>query len=392
MKLVYSGFDTLDIAFQGALGVTELETLEAARQKARKENADQLVAIGSAHEVFLLKQHGQSGGYAYTLTNGDTGAIFSFKHSNCTTDWNIFVSVRAACLLTRGYTRTKEWVSATLAGMGARVITHSVNRIDIAFDIHAPDFKLDAQRFIYPSRATQSTCCKPAHHLDDEGNKFSAVLSGAAFQSVTIGKMPGRQLIVYNKTQAALDKRQPYWFEVWGLNGKSKDSAVWRVEVRAGRGALEQLLTKRTYDFVDAMLPQYVDKTLQDIRYVSSRDEVTNVHRAKLDPLWKLAKDEAKVALEHRPPPILQDRIIAIMREQRAKMAMDQVTGCAIRAAALRGHSQGDIESDLPEFVRAALKADLSEKGQAWIEKKTRNTFDSLSLFLTPKKQTKDYH
>lgn len=44
MKLLYAGFDTIDVAFQGALDKETLEVLKQAKAEAAKRQEKQLVA------------------------------------------------------------------------------------------------------------------------------------------------------------------------------------------------------------------------------------------------------------------------------------------------------------------------------------------------------------
>jgi len=333
-KLVHVGFDGLDIAFKGALSIESLETLESALKIAKSEKAAQRVALGPNGKWFTMEKHGKQGGYAFTLTDGDTGALYSIKRSNAPSEWNIFVSVRAACFLVRPYGQVKAYVIQTLKDMGARIADISVNRIDLAIDIHTEDFDLDLKQFITPARSKARLYWSSEQYLFDDGEKFSAVMSGAKFQSATIGKMPNRQVILYDKGQAAIDLKQPYWFKAWGLDRETMTGKVWRVEIRAGRGALEKGLTKRSFDDVDAYLPTFVDKALSNIRYVETRDGLSNVSRAKTHPLWELAQNSAQTILEHREPPMLDEDVKAIMRQQRAKMI--QVKSRAVWCVALR--------------------------------------------------------
>lgn len=378
MKIVHTGIDTLDVSFTGALGIAEQEILEAALSRARDEKADQLVQLGPAATPFTLKPHGKQGGYRYTLIDGPTGAIYSFKKGNKIAAGNIFVSVRAARFLVSTYEDTKNYIVQTLAQIGCKITDHSVNRVDIALDIHVDDFDLDIAQFVCPARSKLRTCWQNEQYLFDDGEKHSSVMTGAKVRSATIGTMPNRQLILYDKGQAAIDLRQPYWFPVWKLDRETMTGKVWRIEVRAGRGALEKFLVKRTYDFVDSLLPKYVEKTLSDIRYLERRDKDGNVTRAAIHPLWKFAQETAKTILDHRTPPILDNDLKNIIRQQRAKMIQDQVTGCMVRSAAMAGHSAQEIRATLPQIASQAIKQDLAEKGGEWLDKKTKNTFASL--------------
>lgn len=155
-RVIHQGFDTLDIAIKGALAEPVLEQLEAVRETAEARQREQAVTIGPAGLRFLVQPHGQRGGYRYVLANGPAGALFAVKANPDPEDWNLFVSARTACLLTKGYEATKQWLFDTLIGMGATVRDHSVNRLDYAVDRLTPDFTLDMANFVTPGHAKVS--------------------------------------------------------------------------------------------------------------------------------------------------------------------------------------------------------------------------------------------
>ena len=209
-RVIHQGFDTLDLAIKGALAEPVLEKLEAVREVAEERQRDQAVTIGPAQLRFLLQPYGRRGGYRYVLANGPTGAVFAVKANPDPAEWNLFVSARAACLLTKGYEATKQWLFDTLIGMGGTVQDHSINRLDYAIDILTPDFTLDMANFVTPGQAKVSAHWEDGYSKGEVGAPLQPVMRGGRFESVTVGKMPGRQVILYDKRRAALDLKQPY--------------------------------------------------------------------------------------------------------------------------------------------------------------------------------------
>jgi hypothetical protein len=55
-------------------------------------------------------------------------------------------------------------------------------------------------------------------------HRFARRVSG-----ITIGRMPGRQLCLYDKRADSLLKRKLYWPAVWGLDLAEHRNPVWRV-------------------------------------------------------------------------------------------------------------------------------------------------------------------
>lgn len=370
-QVLHAGFDTLDIAFEATLPQETLDVLEQARNQAEVSQKDEPVRIGNSQENFLIKPHGQRGGFRYIVTNGPTRAIFSIK-KNATNpnDWNLFVSVRALCLLTKGYNGTKAWLHYTLAAMGFTVKSHSVNRLDYAVDILAPDFRLDPNCFVTPAQSKVGMFWSKDTLLDDEGNKAQAVMRGHNFESVTIGKMPNRQVIVYDKRRAAIDLKTPYWFEAWGIDKDDPGARVWRVEFRAGKGVFEKKLLKRPLSAIEAIFGDYLRDTANQVRYVASRDEISNVTRAKLNPLWRLLAEHLAELPENSEPALPDARVIEIIRQQRHDMALKQAFGNLLNALLLHGISSEDISMKLPQLAENAATTYANDLGHYLLRKK----------------------
>ena len=380
-QVLYAGFDTLDIAFEATLPQETLDVLEQARNQAEASQKEEPVKIGRADGTFLIKPHGQRGGFRYIVTNGPTGAIFSIK-KNATNpnDWNLFVSVRALCLLTKGYDGTKAWLQNILPAMGFTVKSHSVNRLDYAVDILAPDFRLDPNCFVTPAQSKVGMFWSKDTLLDDDGNKAQAVMRGHNFESVTIGKMPNRQVIVYDKRRAAIDLKTPYWFEAWGIDKDDPAARVWRVEIRAGKGVFEKKLLKRPLSAIEAIFGDYLRGTVNQVRYVISRNGVSNVTRTTAHPIWEALSEHLAKLPESCEPPLPEARALAILRQQRKNMALKQAFGNLINALILDGMDPDDITQNLPKHAEHAANDYRNDQGLSTLYKKA----DELTVRLSP--------
>ena len=74
----------------------------------------------------------------------------------------------------------------------------SINRVDFAVDILAPGFVLDPDAFVFHSQSNRKTVA--------EFEQIETIGRSGRFTSVTIGKMPGWQVIVYDKQEEVLAK------------------------------------------------------------------------------------------------------------------------------------------------------------------------------------------
>lgn len=381
-RVLYAGFDTLDVAFQGAFTKEILGKLESARRMAEDSDKEQPLQIGHGDVGVLVKPHGRKRGFRYVFINGLSGAIFAVKNSTDPQQWNLSVSVRALRLATLGYEQTKEWLNETLALMGFQIIDHRVSRIDFAVDILAPNFVLDAANFVCPAQAKVKPYWSPEVDLDNEGNIPSAVIRGRRFESVTIGTMPNRQTILYDKRRAAIELRQLHWFEIWGIDRDDPRAQVWRAEFRAGRDALAKRLLKRSYAAIEADFPNYLAKTTTDIRYVIDPNQQKNISRARIHPLWETAKSAIRKMNAPAPPPVPEARILELMRAQRCDMARKQAFGNLINLLVLSGQMPEDFTSCLPERAKQAAHNYVQSLGPAVVGKKAAEVKARLNILM----------
>tara|TARA_R110002110_G_scaffold198480_1_gene408808 strand:- start:4302 stop:5492 length:1191 start_codon:yes stop_codon:yes gene_type:complete len=350
-QVLYSGYDTLDVAFRGAFSETVLKNLEAARSDAEVFEKDQPAQIGPNKVLILVKPNGRRGGFRYVFDNGPTGAIFAAKANADPKEWNLFVSVRALRLLTLGYAETKKWLNETLAAMGFQITEISVNRIDFAVDILAPNFKLDIANFIAPAQAKARPYWSKESWIENEVNSPKSVLRGRRFESVTIGTMPNRQLIMYDKRRAALDKRELYWFDAWGIDKNDPSAQVWRIEIRAGRDALAKLTIKRPYESIEAVAKNFFIKATEEIRYLNGSSDQKNISRIPSHAIWTSLQNTLANLPMNPAPPIMEARALEMLRKQRLDMAIRQGCGNLTNALILDGISPEQIAANFERYV-----------------------------------------
>ncbi len=397
VDLVYQGVDSLDVAIQGAASSEMLKVFETARNEAEADPYNQhgvRLILGQCNRAFVIKAHGKKGGYRYTAVDERTGSIFSIKNETRPQMWNIFVSTRAHSLLSRGYEGMKEQIGSCLSALEVFPHEYRVNRIDYALDFLAPDFILDMANFVAPKSSKVSPYFAMDKHLDDHGDTLNegptdqpvgSVMRGGRFESVTVGKMPGRQIIVYDKTQAAKAQQTPYWFPAWGLEPDNPSHRVWRVEIRAGRNGWKSLLGttgQRTYETIEALLQPFMIRALEEIRYVTNRANVSNVTRATNHPLWDAAQ-RAVANLPHNPKPPLKPRyVIELMRKKRSAMALAQGFGNLNNYFILQGHTPKEIGKNYTSLTADSAKAYVEEIGKDHHIKKLDNISERQAVFL----------
>ena len=357
-----SGVDSLDIAFQGALNPEVIANLRA-DQDALKERDFQdraLITVGPGRLEAHLKESGARGGYAFVLDTGPEGATYLFKKNPDPAQWNGFVSISASGLLTRGLDGAVAMVWQALAGMGFRIADHAVNRIDYAMDFKIDRFEPNVDRFVAHSNT------KTAPHYGPKTEPDSAVPQpvwrGRRLESVTVGKMPGRQLILYDKRREALQKHKAWWFKAWDIDPKAKSVEVWRIEFRAGKQELKENWRLTHLSEIREALGDMLESALTEIRYLDDRQTDGNVSRQRLHPLWCLA-----LATVHQSPEInrcglARGQVKEVERSQAIETYSKQIQGLSASFAAAQGWDDKTAEADLTNAVTGLVEDALADQ------------------------------
>jgi hypothetical protein len=352
MQLIRAGVDSLYLAIMGTLPTELLAQLAEAKAQAAKDRREAPVVFTHSGIKAMVQPTGQRGGYAYVFHTGPFGARFACTEaSDRQLYWNFFVKPHATALLTLGFGSAVGAIFDTLAALGARVAETSLNRIDYALDIRADDFILDLERFIAHPKATRS-----ARWGETDIYGPSAVLSGRRLESFTIGKMPGKQVILYDKTAEVRGNQYFHWFEAWQIEPENRQARVWRLELRLGSHELKMVRRLRILDNLRTGLRPALCELMQRVRYVAAGEIDTNVSRRRPDPIWQLARHHIETAdLLGGAGDLPPERLIAITRDMKIECHKKLIIG---NAAGLAAHLELDdaaVEDGLADIVGRAI-------------------------------------
>ncbi|PKR55603.1 hypothetical protein [Thalassospira marina] len=354
-ELLYAGFDTLEVSFQGALKSESLEVLRKAKDEASKTREDQLIEIGPGKVDGHVPAHGMTGGYAFVFDTGFMGEQWTFMDSEDTSRWNIAVKVRAANLAAHNYQEIKERIQQRLTDMGCIVLQESIRRADFAMDFLMPgDFELNQDQVVAHSHSKVSSHWGEKD-TNEKQNHPSTVFRGRKLESITIGKMPGRQVIIYNKRKAAIEKQTPFWFKVWNIDPKDTSKHVWRVEFRAGKKELKDKYNLRSFkDFEDSIGDVFVNAA-ENIRYIEDQQTFSNISRTKSHPLWQAVKATLEHNLLEFRSGLLPGQISELQRDLTIECYRKLVTSNAIGLGVTLNLGDDEIRSNLPALVETTV-------------------------------------
>lgn len=339
MHIVHRGFDTIALSVQANISADLFKILDAEREKAEEARKPIPFTYGGAE--FDVLPHGGNG-YRFILKGGPLDVTWFLKKPNARDPWGIRVSVGSTLLATQGLGFARAYIDKTLERLGVSFENHQVSiaRVDFCIDILAPDFELTPEHFVIHSHANRGD------YLAADDDTRSNGKSGR-FTSVTIGTMPGRQVIIYDKRREVIDKHKPIWWDIWNANlerdakpvldpTEASTSRIWRIEVRAGKDLLKDRWQVRTWAQLDAMFGDIVAEAFEKIRYCEPSDD-GNRARWPNHEIWDLAAVSSGDDLMEMRSHIDPTQIKYVHRQEHIRLILAQVVGNATTLAALEG-------------------------------------------------------
>ena len=321
--------------------------------------------------AMLVYETGAKCGYAYMVSTGIYGATWFFKKPNARDPWGVRVSCNSFNLAINGLGRTRAGLHRVLDFLGIAVPPDgvSLSRIDYALDFLAPSFILNPHQFVMHSNANR------ADHVEQP--EISINGRSGRVTSVTVGKMPGRQVIVYDKRAEVIAKHKVGWWEIWNAARQRSgalpldwenpaESRIWRVELRAGKRQLKDNWSLRTWVDLDNRLGDLFAATLDAIRYTQPTDD-TNRSRWPDSALWTQVRHGVDADLFEMRNYASADLIKHVQLDAHDRLLENQMKGLLISRAALRNLSVDqlapfavttgtemsiDITSALPRFEK----------------------------------------
>jgi hypothetical protein len=338
MELLYQGFDGLDVSFMGQISDAMCVTLEAAKEEAQRTH--QSIPVIMSGFAMLVSESGAKGGYAFTASTGIYGATWFFKKPNARDPWGVRVSCNSFNLAINGLGRARAELHRILELLGITITPDgvSLSRIDYALDFLAPSFILNPDQFVMHSNANR------ADHI--EHSEMSINGRSGRVTSVTVGKMPGRQVIVYDKRAEVIAKHKVGWWEIWnaareqlGAPALDRDnpaeSRIWRVELRAGKRHLKDDWSIRSWADLDNRLGDLIASTLDAIRYTQPTED-SNRSRWPDCALWEQVRGHSAEDLFEMRNFASPDLIKRVQLDAHDQLLENQMKGLLVSRAALR--------------------------------------------------------
>lgn len=368
LKPFYWNFDGLDVAFQGRIPQPLVEALDQAKQQAQEAKSSTLVEWRG--EPMHVAESGAKGGYAFRCDTGPVGSTWFFSSNQNSANWNIRVSVKSNCLASLNLGGVRQELYRFLEAIGADARSESLSRIDYCMDFLSDDiaraagqsFVLDPTAFVMHSRTSR------ADQDDDAGIRMQGV--SGFYTSVTCGKMPGRQVILYDKSREVRAKGKREWWAHWNaaraaqsLSDLHPDAQIWRLELRAGKRHLKERWGITRWADLDDKLGDLLQHSLNDIRYTTPNPTDRERNRWPNHPLWNAAIRAVAEDLHEMQtgaePGIVKD----IRQKQLAEIMEAQIKGLVATWTIATGSTidASAISSRLARMIRDHIEQDTGQ-------------------------------
>lgn len=364
--LIHRGFDGLDLSYKGNIRVEFLQVLEAARDRAGATRQPQLVRL--ADKPMLVQECGARGGYRFVCDTGPFGAVWFLKKPSRGDPWGIRVSSRSLPLALFGIEAVFAEMSQVISALTGSFCSNQISlaRVDYALDYLVPGFELEPNSFVMHSRLTRAS----DGYVTDSGQSGSV-------NSIRIGKMPGKQVAVYDKRKDVLVKKKHAWWDLWNTNLRassrteitpaSTKDCLWRIETRGGKTFLNERCGIRTMEDLRIRGQSAFLKILDEIRLTIPLYD-SNRARWPSHPIWKNATMQVENSLREMIGGAAEPQIREVYRQELINSLTDQIIGCeASLASALNLHETAT--RDIISQVSERLISIISKKSILFEEK-----------------------
>lgn len=335
------------------------------------EQEHQPATIGTVKGQLL--KSGQQGGYAFVFNTGPLGGLWTFKNNADHREWNVGFSSHASALAAYGYHGTKDRIYQTLADMNCTALRESIRRIDFATDFLMPEhFQAHIEQVACHSHTKVAPYWGEVENPDQDPNKPTVVTRGRKIESITIGKMPGRQAIIYNKRKAAIEQGKTFWFKVWDIDPTDTTKKIWRVELRAGKRELKDKWQLTTFQDIEDCIGDVFAEATDQIRYLDDHQTDQNISRQTLHPLWQaILKAHEENLCDYRAG-ITPNQLKEVIREQQQEIYVQQIMGNAAGLAVVLGLNKQEIREQFSQMVAQTLSNKIDGPDESFWESRRR--------------------
>lgn len=376
MKPIYQNFDGLEVSFQCRVSKQIRAQLENAKLQAQSNKAKVLLLLGKSELPVTVYETGARGGFTYQFDTGLDGEIWLVRDSDNANDWCVRVRVSSLGLALKGYRQVKEGMLDTLSNVlhaegsveNMYEPKERVSRIDYCLDyLLDGGFEPSIRNFVCSGRANKGVVGE--FNFEENG-------SGSRIEYTRIGKMPNRQVVIYNKTKEIASKQKLYWWKIWEIqNSQVDEKQIWRVEIRAGKKELNKWNLRQFKDLENIAGDVFLS-IMQHFRYCEPNLLDQNKTRWSNTQIWNASIHSIQNELFDYISKADRKEIFEDYRNNVISRYEKLITGIMASYTAVTGNNITEIPAVLDQVCQhVAEEASLNHKQfEAKIEK-ARNKF-----------------
>ena len=367
MEVIYQNFDALEVSFQGAIPAHIRHSLFHAKKKAIATKAAAFAELGPKKLPVMVHETGAKGGYTYQFSTGLDGEIWLIADSSNVDFWNIRVRVRSLCIALNGYEKTKEKLLKILLRDllakgpkdNERKPQERISRVDYCIDF------LILGGFI--PNYSNFVCCGTTKKRQIGDIPYDQNSTGQKIDTLMVGKMPNRQIVIYNKIKEITAKSKKYWFKIWGLNETAIIGQIWRVEIRAGKKELNKWNLRSFSDF-EKKIGNVITETLNAYKYTQPNFNDSNQSRWPLAGIWKMALEAIKGDLFAYFSKAQRNDVLKEIQELAALRYEKYISGIVVGYTAALGKDISEIPRVM-EFISGQVLEDMANNPEKFRQK-----------------------
>lgn len=303
--------------------------------------------------------------FTYSIKTNERGASIGVSPNEDRSQYNIRISWGSFACAMRGLSGAVTGIREVCEALGAvtwltdPLDCTKVSRLDYATDYTAEgDWEPDPDMMVTRRPMGTWDYADPDGGADIETRRL-----GRRVKGMRIGAISNRQVVIYDKVADTVVKRKQQLMEAVWRKRLCDLGAVWRVEVRAGRGALEAARARDLANLYDHGRAALLG-TIANIRYTTGGRGDSNRSRWPSAAFWGDVRDRV-VAWDIHPP--------EAGAVQRCAAAEYQAKRDAYRAAAW--HSMAGLlaeagETEItPDTIAMAMESVFSEYAPTMLDR-----------------------
>lgn len=362
ITFLHRGLDRLEVSFRGLMPRRHQLALAEVKGAARAQGDDKPYPAEIDGLPVLVHATGGRGGYEWRFEiNEPLGETWLVKEADNPVAHNLRVTVGSDSCARYGWSGLTRRLIERLRGFGVTSHAASVGRIDICTDFIAPGFVPDPELIhAHPRSRTQAVL--------RQGLDCMIEYSGTRLTGLTIGKLPNRQMQLYDKSLEVRKTGKHHWFRLWGIDPEELEHPVWRLEWRFGKDHLKRKWQTSSFGSIEDSLMPMLRTAMDQIFMEAPGQTDRNVTRRQRHPVWQAARTQLLSYEPFEDTGLVTGQPMVGQREEFIRNNKANLCGAVRNLAALCLSPDATL-SDHSQLAAEIINAAASEEPNEWFKR-----------------------